>query len=547
MLPHKERLLKVIETCIDEIHKINPDKYITSEVIASIFAAINNHATYAIGIDFGAKVILMIAQDFEIEISKKLLANSGFVLNLSKLFKKMNAILGVEFAALQWKDLNNVFLLILTQEAEKKLRKLEKAEKFITSFLGESKFGHGSLKDIETTFLTRYIFSVQAYTLTHKLAYTYFLAIKNFLKFHQEFVIKDFVKQLSDTYFTRYEDIIEYNRLVRESYIESFKSIRENSEEAITNYLKNELDEEKSYLQHLYYYDKNETIRLISSHINHKSFNSYIVASEIEPVMFKLQKMELSMQNLLEIANLLCQSDVIMELWRQLIYTSQNNRTNVYESVDEVFDYYNQILRLKSIPEYLLVNKENTLIQLDGCVQAFDAVIDSLAIILPDGIVTSISKIRTYHFFLLCNLTFEAIETHYKRVPEFEDIKGLFAACLASSLILLTNSTFNSPLSEYNIKRIQQLSNNNNLYISDLILYGFDELTPIFQNSCQISDKYIELILISFSKFYSHCLKTLLHNESSKYSIETMAELLKGYDPAYSIENYVKSFSKYFA
>lgn len=335
--------------------------------------------------------------------------------------------------------------------------------------------------------------------------------------------------------------------MVKESYIESFKNTHDNSVEALTEYLKKGLEEETSYFQNLHYYDKTEMTRLISSHINYNSSNSYIIASEIGPIVFELQKMEFSMRNIGKMADLICQSNVIMELWRQLIFNSQNRNTNVYGSVNEVFDYYSHILRLKSIPEYLLINKEYTPIQLDGCVQAFDAVIDTLSIILPNGIITSMYKNRSYHYFLLCNLTFEAIKTHDNRAPEFEDIKEVIAICLASSLIILTNTLSNSPLSEDSIKKVQQLSNNKDLYISDLIVYGFEELKSIFQINSQISDKYIELVLISFSKFWSHCLKSILNNNPSKYTIKSMSELLKEYDPVTSIENYIKLFSKYFA
>ena len=287
--------------------------------------------------------------------------------------------------------------------------------------------------------------------------------------------------------------------------------------------------------------------RLISSHINYNSFNSTVIAYEIEPVMFELQKMELSMRHLEKIANLLCRSNVIMGLWEQLIYNAQKRNTNVYESVEEVFDYYSQILRLKCIPEYLLINKELTPIQLDGCIQSFDAIIDTLAIILPEGIVTKSSKIRSYHFFLLCNLTFEVIKTHHNRIPRFEEIKGLIATCLASSLIILTNTLLNSPLSDYSIKKVQQLSHNNDLYISDLVIYGFEELNPILQSNGQISDQYIGLMLISFSKFWSQCLKSLLKDDSSKYTIESISELIKEYNPVTSVEYYINLFSKYFS
>lgn len=133
MLPHKEHLFYVIETCIEEIHKINPDKWITSKVIESLFTAINDHAVYAVGIDLGAKTISMVAGDFGFEISKKLLSHTGYILNLSTLFTKMNTLLGVKFDALRWDDLFHSILQIFTQEV-KKIKEDRKGRKSHSEF-----------------------------------------------------------------------------------------------------------------------------------------------------------------------------------------------------------------------------------------------------------------------------------------------------------------------------------------------------------------------------------------------------------------------------
>jgi hypothetical protein len=544
MLPYKERLIRAIESCIDEIHVVDPDRWVTSRVISSLDTAILNHALNAVCIDLGANVISMIAGDLEIEISKKLLSYPGFVCNLSRLFQKMNSILGMESDNLKFDDLFIVLNLILTQEVEKKLRKLEKTEKFIKSFFSGGKTG--SLANIQTIVLTRYILPAHAYVLTHKFAYTYLLSLVEYLKSHKDYVFKDFLGYLHNTYFARYDEIIEYSLMVRQSYIDFFKKTNQNTEEAIADFLKKGIEEQNAYLEHLYYYDKTEMIRLIQSHVEFNSSNSVIVVSEIEPIMSELHKIELSMRHIEQVANLLSKSEVIMELWRQLLLSSQSRNTSRYESVNNIFDYYSQILRMQSVPEYLLVNKEYSLIQLDGSIQALDAIIDTLSIIIPDGIITSMCKTRSYRIFLLCNLTYEVINASTECTLEYDNIKGLMATCLASSFIILTNTLPKSPLSEDSIKNIQQLSKKRGLYISDLINYGFDELVPISKCDHQISDKYIELIMISFSKYWGDCLKSLLLNDSSKYTIDEMAELLKEYDPVTSVENYIKSFSKYF-